>query len=512
MNLHTRDGRIFNRRESAAKRADDTAKSGKGDVQRGLEQELSCMEERANLLFDRPKPKKRRWDPESVKEQASKWPKLMKEGGAREDLGRAEDDHKGITDTADAISGEAGNAKGNRVLIPVDENGSLEKAEAWPSYETMAAWLEEGSEQDAEPALDIPELEVSQQSLMDARAAPVGEAVADQDPVLEEVKGAIESGRGWYKKLQERAPANIKAMMRLIEPALKAKNAEGTKKKKVSCISYWTTFCAAYGLDAERYGRPLPGDGERRTLIVQEEMEMLAGFAGYVVMYPIQKGKSHNSVAHAERSVGVVKAYYRGKNGRTPGSGAETSFDYYIKDALRGLAKVYPTDCMKRAPLLADQMREIRRTMNLQDLKEATMWAPWVSQWQGVLRGSDILRRPEDKRKPCDKDKATHMGRLSWERIDPKENHGCEVRLRWFMKPSKTDQTGGKKPAKTFLKDDTEDALSLAAAIWHMLSLREKPKEGEEENTGIRGQGRERNHYRRIKKDAAEKGRGSRPG
>lgn len=98
-----------------------------------------------------------------------------------------------------------------------------------------------------------------------------------------------------------------------------------------------------------------------------------------------------------------------------------------------------------------------------------------------MLRGSDILRKPEERRKTWKKEKTTHTGRLSWERIDPKENHGCEVKLRCRMKPSKTDQTRDRKPAKIFLKDDSKGALSLAAAIWHMPSLKEKPKEGEEE-------------------------------
>lgn len=53
--------------------------------------------------------------------------------------------------------------------------------------------------------------------------------------------------------------------------------------------------------------------------------------------------------------------------------------------------------------------------MSLQDPNESTLWALYVSQWQGVLRGSDILMKPEDRIKGWDKDKATHLGRLVWE-------------------------------------------------------------------------------------------------
>lgn len=57
------------------------------------------------------------------------------------------------------------------------------------------------------------------------------------------------------------------------------------------------------------------------------------------------------------------------------------------------------------------------------------------------------------------------------------------MKLRKSMKPSKTDQSGGKKPAKTFLKGDGPNALSLAAEICRIYSLQQKPKDGEEENT-----------------------------
>lgn len=61
----------------------------------------------------------------------------------------------------------------------------------------------------------------------------------------------------------------------------------------------------------------------------------------------------------------------------------------------------------------------------------------------------------------------------------PKENGGCEVKLPWVMKPNKTDHAGGRKLAKTVLKDDAEIVLPLAAAMWHMLSLRENQTEVE---------------------------------
>lgn len=73
---------------------------------------------------------------------------------------------------------------------------------------------------------------------------------------------------------------------------------------------------------AENYGEPMPDEGTKRILTVQEKMAVLAGFAWYVLMYRRQKGKTHCSVAHAERAVSVVKTYYRGRNKRASGTGA----------------------------------------------------------------------------------------------------------------------------------------------------------------------------------------------
>lgn len=138
-------------------------------------------------------------------------------------------------------------------------------------------------------------------------------------------------------------------------------------------MAFWATYCADYSVNGEEYGRPLPDTREARVIQVQEEMVALACFAGYVVMYPRRNNKTHNSVVHVEWAVGIVKAYYRGNTGRTPGSGVDANFDSYVKDALRVLGKVYPSEVMKRAPLLADNMRRIKAKIDLQDAKEATL-------------------------------------------------------------------------------------------------------------------------------------------
>lgn len=117
-------------------------------------------------------------------------------------------------------------------------------------------------------------------------------------------------------------------------------------------------------------------------------------------------------------------------------------------------------------------MRDIKKAMDLQELEDATLWALWLTQWQGVMRGSDILRPADQENRTWDIKKDTHIGRLKWECIDPRTHHGCDMILRWDMKPRKTDQSGEKDFEKTFLVDNEYDSLSAGAAIEHTLNVR----------------------------------------
>lgn len=105
--------------------------------------------------------------------------------------------------------------------------------DAWPPFEDMNLWLNWDTEEAADPALDIVATEIDDHSLQEEREAAVGKKQAQQEQfgLLNKAKEAINSGRQWELR---GAPYNIRAMMRLIEPALKARDAEGTKKQKIS--------------------------------------------------------------------------------------------------------------------------------------------------------------------------------------------------------------------------------------------------------------------------------------
>lgn len=119
-------------------------------------------------------------------------------------------------------------------------------------------------------------------------------------------------------------------------------------------------------------------------------------------------------------------------------------------------------------------MRAIRKVMNIQEMEDATLWELWITQLQGVVRGSDILRPVDQNNRKWDVKKDTHLGRLKWDSVDHKEHHGCDMRLRSDMKPTKTNQSGQKVFEKTFLVYNEYDSLSAGAAIENMLNIRGK--------------------------------------
>lgn len=72
---------------------------------------------------------------------------------------------------------------------------------------------------------------------------------------------------------------------------MRVKDKEGTKKRKIYYMSYWTTFCAAYDITGFSFGKELRSNAQERKYKVKEELAVLSTFAGYVVMYPRHKSK-----------------------------------------------------------------------------------------------------------------------------------------------------------------------------------------------------------------------------
>lgn len=71
--------------------------------------------------------------------------------------------------------------------------------------------------------------------------------------------------------------------MNIIDPALKVKDAERTKKQKESCIYFSEVFCSADQIDAEEFEKEEKGTSEDIIYKVNEERLTMDAFASYVV-------------------------------------------------------------------------------------------------------------------------------------------------------------------------------------------------------------------------------------
>lgn len=85
------------------------------------------------------------------------------------------------------------------------------------------------------------------------------------------------------------------------------------------------------------------------------------------------------------------------------------------------------------------------------------------------MRGSDILKPAYQKARKWITDHDMHVGRISWEDVQPSVCHGCSLNIRWELKPTKTDQAVTNGFEKSFLVDDKLSALSAAQSIRYML-------------------------------------------
>lgn len=168
---------------------------------------------------------------------------------------------------------------------------------------------------------------------------------------------------------------------------------------------------------------------------------VIAGFARFLVTYPRLVEQSYNSAVYAERAVSAVRNYDEHMDGRSLGKRRGIYFKRTLHGVTLGLRKLDRTTPMVTVPLLAGDMRAIRKVMDVNNIRDVTYWALWASKWQGIMRGSDVLRPTKDKTRKLDPTKDTHVGRVTLEEVDPEQNRGCKTRMRWHLEPRKTDHS-----------------------------------------------------------------------
>jgi len=97
-------------------------------------------------------------------------------------------------------------------------------------------------------------------------------------------------------------------------------------------------------------------------------------------------------------------------------------------------------------------------------------WALWLCQWQGACRVGDFLRRNDERRpKRWNPDLDCHRGRLSARKAFTSEGKVLGIKMVIRMKPVKNDRHNVRLKEKSFVIDESEDALSAGAALVNML-------------------------------------------
>ena len=111
------------------------------------------------------------------------------------------------------------------------------------------------------------------------------------------------------------------------------------------------------------------------------------------------------------------------------------------------------------------------------------LWALWLTQWQGLLRSSDLIKKKREAQVPWDPRIETHRGRLSMEVAKDLQNRILGPRIKLLLKPNKTDQAGTENTVKTFIVDAKPGSLSAGQAIREMIKA--DPLDNGLENTPL---------------------------
>lgn len=243
-----------------------------------------------------------------------------------------------------------------------------------------------------------------------------------------------------------------------------------TKSTQASHWNYWVDFCKMMHIDVESFGRCEEGEAQPTIAQVNAESGALAVFATFVVFYPRQNGKEANTAAYAEKCMASVRSFYAEKWGRRPGLNITGTSTHLMKLVLKGLHKRSPSKQEARLPIMQQHLRAVKARMDLEhNQAHKTLWALWLTQWQGVSRSGDLIRPKSEMARAWNPKRDTHRGRLSFE--DQKDRSGRTIgkRVVIILKPTKTDQTGEMGLVKSFIIDDDPLALSAGHAIVEML-------------------------------------------
>lgn len=179
------------------------------------------------------------------------------------------------------------------------------------------------------------------------------------------------------------------------------------------------------------------------------------------VIQNVRKSGNHNSVSYAEQVIASVRSHYATLGGRRPSLYWDGTGGVRLKRVIKGLRKMCPTKKLVRKPILQHHLRAVRGKLDLKSNQmHRVIWALWLTQWQEVLRSSDLIKRDDDKNLPWLPDKETQRGRITADMGRDTEGRTTGAQLSLKLKPHKTNQTGEVMQVKTFIIDTNPEALS----------------------------------------------------
>lgn len=192
-------------------------------------------------------------------------------------------------------------------------------------------------------------------------------------------------------------------------------SAQGTKLAQRSHWQYWQSFCAEFGIDADRFGDQRPPSDAR----LAEEIRILAQFATFVVFRSrvarrLQGRLPWNSVTYATQVLASIRTAYALRHGRRPGITEGAQDNSHLVRVLKGLKTLAPLPKARRLPLLHQHLSAIRQVLDLRTNElHRVLWALWLTKWQAVLRSSHLIRHRADSARPWDPARDTHRQRVS---------------------------------------------------------------------------------------------------
>lgn len=107
----------------------------------------------------------------------------------------------------------------------------------------------------------------------------------------------------------EQRTDELKSLMKLVPPAMKAATKRGTKMQRSSLFRYWAMYCATYSISVDDLGQQPRGLQEAAREAIRKEAYKRAGFASFIFMSQPKAKEEQNSVANVARAVGAARNF-----------------------------------------------------------------------------------------------------------------------------------------------------------------------------------------------------------